>query len=116
MLGKSARVTGTEGRSMTEQNNTNDSDEQLRQTSNDVDAEVISGVIIQAERISGGIHQHLPPHEVPVPRQLLAPPRAFVGRLNELAQLTLDGDGADGGNRTVTIFALAGAGGMGKTA
>ena len=47
-----------------------------------------------------------------VPKQLPAAPRHFVGRDAELAELTRDLDGTG----TVLISALAGAGGIGKTA
>lgn len=49
----------------------------------------------------------------PVPRQLLAAPPHFVGRDNELSRLTEDLSDVGG---TVLISALAGAGGIGKTA
>ncbi|MEU4666655.1 BTAD domain-containing putative transcriptional regulator [Amycolatopsis sp. NPDC023774] len=53
-----------------------------------------------------------PPRETPVPRQLPAPPRWFVGRDAELAEL----DAAmAGGSGTVAISAIGGAGGIGKT-
>jgi tetratricopeptide (TPR) repeat protein len=47
----------------------------------------------------------------PVPRQLPAPPRLFVGRLAELAELSRALDA----HTTGTIFAIGGAGGIGKT-
>lgn len=50
----------------------------------------------------------------PTPRQLQAAPPHFVGRTSELATLTMDLDGRAGG--TVLISAIAGAGGIGKTA
>lgn len=49
-----------------------------------------------------------------IPRQLLASPPHFVGRTDELATLTADLDDTAGG--TVVISAIAGAGGIGKTA
>lgn len=57
------------------------------------------------------VHQNLPP-----PRQLpLAPPQ-FIGRVPELAQITDALDIAAKTGATVVISALAGAGGIGKTA
>jgi tetratricopeptide (TPR) repeat protein len=52
---------------------------------------------------------------LPVPRQLPAPPRMFTGRATELARLDaiLDGQPDTGG--TVTIYAIGGTGGIGKT-
>jgi DNA-binding SARP family transcriptional activator/tetratricopeptide (TPR) repeat protein len=55
------------------------------------------------------------PAQVPVPRQLPAPPRLFVGRLAELAELNRAVDAADGHGGTVVIAAIGGAGGIGKT-
>lgn len=46
-----------------------------------------------------------------VPRQLPAPPRLFIGRGTELAQLDKQADAAD----AAVITAIAGAGGIGKT-
>ena len=51
-----------------------------------------------------------------VPRQLPAAPRYFVGRADELAELTKALDNETGTAGTVLISALAGAGGIGKTA
>ena len=50
------------------------------------------------------------------PRQLPAPPRHFIGRADELAQLTAESDSSTPLGGTVGISALAGAGGIGKTA
>jgi transcriptional regulator with XRE-family HTH domain/tetratricopeptide (TPR) repeat protein len=50
------------------------------------------------------------------PRQLPAPPRYFVGRTAELSELTSALDDATDAGGTVLISALAGAGGIGKTA
>ncbi|QFZ16082.1 AfsR/SARP family transcriptional regulator [Saccharothrix syringae] len=49
----------------------------------------------------------------PVPRQLPAPPRAFTGRVEELARLDAAVGAAAGG--AVVISAIGGAGGVGKT-
>jgi tetratricopeptide (TPR) repeat protein len=72
------------------------------------------GAVVQAGSITGDVHVHSARPDQPVPRQLVAAPRHFVGRGAELARLTADLDGAVGG--TVVISALAGAGGIGKTA
>ncbi|WP_326566421.1 BTAD domain-containing putative transcriptional regulator [Amycolatopsis rhabdoformis] len=53
-----------------------------------------------------------PPRDTPVPRQLPAPPRWFVGRDAELAELDT---AMAGGSGTVVISAIGGAGGIGKT-
>lgn len=53
-----------------------------------------------------------PSAEVTVPRQLPAPPRWFVGRDSELAALT---EAMDTPRGTVTVSAIAGPGGIGKT-
>lgn len=70
-----------------------------------------SGAVVQAASVSGGVHVHSAGPEQPVPRQLLAAPPHFVGRDEELARLDRGETG-----RTVVISALAGAGGIGKTA
>ncbi|MEE6262477.1 AfsR/SARP family transcriptional regulator [Plantactinospora sonchi] len=50
----------------------------------------------------------------PIPRQLPALPRTFVGRAAELARLTAELDAADT-HRTLVISAIGGMGGVGKT-
>jgi DNA-binding SARP family transcriptional activator/tetratricopeptide (TPR) repeat protein len=55
------------------------------------------------------------PGNVPVPRQLPAPPRSFVGRGPELAELNKLMDEHPGGGATMLIWAIGGAGGIGKT-
>ncbi|PWK83613.1 DNA-binding SARP family transcriptional activator [Lentzea atacamensis] len=62
-----------------------------------------------------------PPHveragRAVVPRQLPAAPRSFTGRASELAALDSAVADSGEGDRTVVISALAGAGGIGKTA
>jgi tetratricopeptide (TPR) repeat protein len=74
----------------------------------------VAGAFVQARSIAGGVHVHPVRSEQPVPRQLLAAPRHFVGRDAELARLTADLDSSAGG--TLVISALTGAGGIGKTA
>ncbi|MER5508826.1 tetratricopeptide repeat protein [Streptomyces sp. NPDC002766] len=55
------------------------------------------------------------PSVIPVPRQLPAPPVPFVGRDHELERLDAALTSGSGGATTVVIFALAGAGGVGKS-
>jgi predicted ATPase len=105
---------------MTEQDPVHSADEPdeldtVSEVHNTVSADTVSGVVIQAGTI-GVIHQHLPPHQIPTPRQ--SPPASpqFVGRLSELAQLTATLNTTAGAGTTVVISALAGAGGIGKTA
>lgn len=50
-----------------------------------------------------------------VPRQLLAPPRLFSGRAQELTNLSDALEGADHHGSTMGISAIVGAGGIGKT-
>ncbi|WP_042000011.1 tetratricopeptide repeat protein [Streptomyces sp. AcH 505] len=77
--------------------------------------DVVAGVVVQAGSITGGVHFHAVPHNVPVPRQLPSAPRVFVGRSAELAELTGVLDKAAAGDSTVLISAVAGSGGIGKT-
>jgi tetratricopeptide (TPR) repeat protein len=51
----------------------------------------------------------------PVPRQLPAPPRSFIGRTTELAALTTAVDNAGNPDGAVVICTIGGAGGIGKT-
>lgn len=75
----------------------------------------VSGDVVQAHTITGGVHyhHHAAPSERPVPRQLPAAPGVFVGRTAELAELSATLDQSAG--ETVVISAIAGAGGIGKT-
>ncbi|ANZ42585.1 hypothetical protein BBK82_08265 [Lentzea guizhouensis] len=71
--------------------------------------------MIQAHTVAvGDVHHHHPPAvpERPVPRQLPAAPAAFVGRVDELAELASALEQEEG---KVVISALAGTGGIGKT-
>jgi DNA-binding SARP family transcriptional activator/tetratricopeptide (TPR) repeat protein len=52
---------------------------------------------------------------LPVPRQLPAPPRMFTGRATELARLDAILDEPPDAGGTVTIYAIGGTGGIGKT-
>ncbi|MEV0679878.1 tetratricopeptide repeat protein [Actinosynnema sp. NPDC050436] len=82
---------------------------------NSVSATWVSGAVVQAGSVTGGVHHHHPaPEAWPVPRQLPPAPPGFVGRTGELAALTAAVDRAAGGG-TLVISALAGAGGIGKT-
>ena len=62
------------------------------------------------------VHQNLPPHQLPPPQQLPPAPPQFVGRTPELTQITDALDTAAKTGTTVVISALAGTGGIGKTA
>ncbi|PWG15008.1 hypothetical protein DF268_01885 [Streptomyces sp. V2] len=69
----------------------------------------LTGPVVQARDVSGGIHFHTPAAPA-VPRQLLPVPGHFVNRDGELAEL--EGLMADGGPVTVVV---SGPAGMGKT-
>jgi tetratricopeptide (TPR) repeat protein len=71
----------------------------------------LTGQLVQAGVITGGVHVYEMPYTMPIPRQLPLPPTPFVGRDHEMAALN-DAAGSAG---TVIISALAGAGGIGKT-
>jgi tetratricopeptide (TPR) repeat protein len=107
-----------------------DSDGEQRQwplaTSNALNADVVNGPVVQAGVITGGVHHHLaaPRPPVPTPRQLLAAPAGFVGRVDQLAALDRAlttpegpsrGDSGQGGGATAVISAIGGTGGIGKT-
>ncbi len=108
--------------------NTNSHDESLQHpaaTSNTVTANVVS-MAVQAGVIAGGLHNHLPAPQppVPTPRQLLTAPAGFVGRADQLAALDRaltipagpsPGDGRQGRDATAMITAIGGTGGIGKT-
>lgn len=76
----------------------------------------VAGHLLQAGSVTGGVHLYGVPDEVPVPRQLPSAPRSFVGRDNELAVLSGSLDHGARPVGAVTISALAGTGGIGKTA
>jgi tetratricopeptide (TPR) repeat protein len=106
---------------MTERDQTSDADDRETKPEADLDvhntvsAQTMTGVVIQAGTI-GVIHQHLPPHRVPTPRQLPPAPPQFVGRLTELTELTAVLLTTAERRITLVITALAGAGGVGKSA
>jgi tetratricopeptide (TPR) repeat protein len=79
-------------------------------------AESASGSVVQAGAIQGGvhIHQQRTDSERVVPRQLLPPPRRFVGRDSELAEL--NGLFTDTRGISPAVLLLHGTGGVGKTA
>ncbi len=70
---------------------------------------VVSGAVVQAGIVHGGVHVHGAP-EVGPPRQLPAMPAAFVGRAGALAALDAAWD-----EHSTTISLIGGAGGIGKT-
>ncbi|WP_148309321.1 ATP-binding protein [Kutzneria albida] len=74
----------------------------------------VTGPVVQAGVISGGVCLHHDRHHTPVPRQLPAAPRAFTGRLAELSELTGAVDRAEEDGSQV-ISAIAGGTGVGKT-
>ncbi|MCR6487839.1 NB-ARC domain-containing protein [Amycolatopsis sp. OK19-0408] len=90
---------------------------------NAVAAVAVSGTVIQAHKITGGVHHHPPRPTRPVPRQLPPVPHSFVGRVDLLADLgrsaATDGPATLAGGRPrspiVAISAIGGAGGIGKT-
>lgn len=73
----------------------------------------ITGQVVQARAISGGIHIHEAPRSAgrPVPRQLLSEPAHFTGREEDLAALD-----ALRAARTRALIVVSGAAGVGKTA
>lgn len=75
---------------------------------------VVHGSVVQAATINGGLHVHEPAVDVPVPRQLPAPPARFTGRNAELA--SLDAAARSAGAAQPTIVVLTGPAGVGKTA
>lgn len=85
-----------------------------RNVHNELVADTVSGVTVQAGVIRGDIH--LFRHRVPRPQQLPSLSPAFVGRADQISQLTAVVDNATEPGRIVPILVLAGAGGIGKTA
>ncbi|WP_433272659.1 NB-ARC domain-containing protein [Actinosynnema sp. CS-041913] len=81
---------------------------------NEVAAAAVSGVVLQAGTVVGGVHVHSPHPAVPTPRQLPPVPAAFVGHAPELAALSSALTPEHHGNAG-RVAVVAGAGGMGKT-
>ncbi|GAA1357606.1 hypothetical protein GCM10009660_60260 [Catellatospora bangladeshensis] len=81
---------------------------------NRVVADAVTGLVVQAGTVAGGITVHVREPRLPLPRQLPSAPTAFVGRDRHLDRLT----GALGGGPApapARVGALAGPGGIGKT-
>ncbi|HEX6340542.1 ATP-binding protein [Umezawaea sp.] len=74
----------------------------------------VSGNLVQAGAIAGGVHFHAPSEVTRTPRQLPAPPRGFGGRDALLA--AVDRAVFDAPAGTVPVVVLTGMGGVGKTA
>ena len=74
----------------------------------------VSGNVLQAGKIEGGVHFHAAEPVRTVPRQLPAAPRGFAGRADLLA--AVDAAVADAPPGTVPMVVLVGMGGVGKTA
>jgi hypothetical protein len=106
---------------MTERDSTHDESgvadepQAVSQVHNTASTDTVTDVLIQAGTI-GAIHQNLPSHQVPAPQQLPPSPPQFIGRIPELTQLTEALDTTAKTGTTVVISALAGTGGIGKTA
>ncbi|KAA6223629.1 tetratricopeptide repeat protein [Streptomyces albofaciens JCM 4342] len=75
----------------------------------------VEGHVVQAGVVHGDVHLHPARERGPVPHQLPAAPSRFTGRAGELAALTAALDEAVESGTTVTISAIGGAGGIGKT-
>ncbi|WP_433264760.1 hypothetical protein ACQPZF_36010 [Actinosynnema sp. CS-041913] len=90
---------------------------------NTVAATTVSGTVVQAHTITGGVHHHSAPHMRPVLRQLPPTPHSFVGRVDHLVHLDSPTPtaalgtppGGEQGGEMVMISAIGGAGGIGKT-
>src|SRR6187551_37574 len=74
----------------------------------------VSGNVVQAGAIEGGVHFHAPTEVRRTPRQLPASPRAFGGRGDLLEAVDRAVLEAPAG--TVPVVLLTGMGGVGKTA
>jgi tetratricopeptide (TPR) repeat protein len=79
---------------------------------------VVSGSVIQARDIQGGVHFHRSEGSLaPVPQQLPSDISLFVGRETHLAKLdALLDEGDATRSETIMIAAISGMGGIGKTA
>lgn len=75
----------------------------------------ISGAVVQARSVTGGVHVYQPlPTALPLPRQLPATPQSWVDRRTELDVLVRACAGVAPG--TVRCVAINGPGGIGKSA
>ncbi|NJP45989.1 tetratricopeptide repeat protein [Actinacidiphila epipremni] len=90
-------------------------------TRNAVSGATVSGPVVQAGSVTGGIHLHEyrtqgPPHASasPVPRQLIPPPAHFTDRVADL--VALDALRSAGGGSGAPLVVVTGAAGVGKTA
>ncbi|WP_097228217.1 tetratricopeptide repeat protein [Streptomyces sp. OV198] len=75
----------------------------------------VEGPVIQAGTI-GALHVQVPASPKPVPRQLPLAPGNFVGRAEEMTRLNAALSGTSDRGHSALISAVAGAGGIGKTA
>lgn len=75
----------------------------------------VTGSVVQAGNVYGGVHQYLLSSTVLRPEQLPGAPVSFAGRASELARLDtlLTSKGRPGENASVAV--ISGAGGVGKT-
>src|SRR6266496_1482450 len=98
----------------------------LPTTSNNVNANMVTGPVVQAGIINGGVHHYFPAPRpaAPTPRQLFSAPAGFVGRVDHLAALDRalitpenfsPGNDGQGRGATAVISAIGGTGGIGKT-
>src|SRR5687768_797910 len=85
-----------------------DAGEQRRhgQVSNEVIDAAVTGHVLQAGMITGGVHYNAVPQQFAVPRQLPMAPAGFVGRTDELSRLTASLGKAAGEGNKVMILAL----------
>lgn len=76
----------------------------------------VSGSVVQAGEIQGGVHLHFAGQEQPVrPRELPPPPAHFTGREAELAELDRFAE-QSAGSDVPLVTVVIGTGGVGKTA
>ncbi|GAA4551794.1 tetratricopeptide repeat protein [Amycolatopsis samaneae] len=76
----------------------------------------MTGVVVQAGTVTGGVHIRMPGRDVVVPRQLPSAPRRFTGRERELDRIVSLVGTATGGGGAVVVSAINGMPGAGKTA
>jgi tetratricopeptide (TPR) repeat protein len=94
-------------------------DEDGRDLDNRVDTDALSGNVVQARNIHGGIHIHSEPEQHRsdqlTPKQLPAPARGFVNRIQEITSLGQLVSLADS-SEPHAVVVIAGSAGVGKTA